>query len=309
MEDKKPRTERRQSVEMDLMQEQALSPQEQAILDAKLPRYTVADPTQAETLALLGKLLPHLQPNPVIAPDPPTPRFSELLEGAQTKPYEATVWSRMLGWLGVHVSTPHRVMGASILLLCLIIGWAEPSLASSLPGGERLSWLPFLLPLFTGVTLSFSLRSLGTPMLELERSLPISPAYRLMSRAIAIVSTCALAALAASTLLVLWTAPYGLLSLMLSWLSPLLLYCAGTVWLMLRFGPVSGSLSMALLWVTQPFLLEALGVFYFIGDPVMTGWLTSKLIALGFVCILIGDIVRMLRKLNLSYATRTRRSA
>lgn len=105
-------------------------------------------------------------------------------------------------------------------------------------------------------------------------------------------------------MLVLWTAPYGLLSLLLSWLCPLLLYCTGTLWLMLRFGTVAGSLSMALLWLTQPFLIDSLGMFYFIGDPEQSGWVTPKLIALGVGLILSADTFRLMRKLNLSYTVR-----
>jgi hypothetical protein len=173
--------------------------------------------------------------------------------------------------------------------------------------------LILLIPLLTGFSLSYSFRSYGTPMYELELSFPITPAQWLLSRLTIIVLYDIVLATAASFIFysiapASSAASYSLFPFIVSWLVPLCLYCAGSVACMLRFGTLIGSLLMATIWFIQMLMMSQLGLFYFLSDPSYGQWQESKWLALLLTLVFASDVMVYLRKMKGPKALLTKRS-
>lgn len=223
-------------------------------------------------------------------------RFSDRLREAAGARHSA--FGTIIRYAAVHAkSFPWMFWGLSAFAVFLGV-LASPVATSGVLGGEELhtNVLIVLVPLLAGLSVSYSFRSFGTPMFELELSFPMTPMQWLLGRLTVIVFYQAGLALAASFVLNREWLNESLPAFVISWLVPLGLYCAGTLALTLRFGTWYGTLIMAALWIGQIPLQQHVGPLYFISDSNHPHWAASKIIALLLTLLLAADVIRQFRK-------------
>jgi hypothetical protein len=291
------------------IKEHSTSHEDVQILANKLPRYTAAEPSANETRALIERLRPHMQHDLAQTPMTLTSsvlRFSEILEQREESAIQG--WPRIKQYLLPQtqlLAWPFWLVSALVVLLgpMLVVFFGADFTRIFTFYHWHTHPLILLIPLLTGISLSYSFRSYGTPMYELELSFPITPAQWLLSRLTVIVLYDIVLATAASFIFYSTIpasgsglASYSLFPLIISWLVPLCLYCAGSVACMLRFGTLIGSLVMATTWFIQMFMMNQLGPFYFLSDPSYMQWQESKWLALLLTLLFAGDVMVYLRK-------------
>jgi hypothetical protein len=291
------------------LNENLMSDEEIQLLAQKLPRYTAIEPSVHETKEFIVRLRPHIQHDITLSSlTLPTAaiRFSEILEQREG--------SRLSGWLRIkpYLLPQTQLLAWSFWLISALLVLLGSILfvlfgASFTEMFTSFQWhthpLILLIPLLTGFSLSYSFRSYGTPMYELELSFPITPAQWLLSKLTIIVLYDIVLGTAASFIFYSITpaaslVTYNLFPFIVSWLVPLCLYCAGSVVCMLRFGTLIGSLVMAAVWFIQLFMMNQLGPFYFLSDPSYGQWQESKWIALLITFIFASDVIVYLRKMK-----------
>ncbi|QGQ95554.1 hypothetical protein EHS13_12015 [Paenibacillus psychroresistens] len=290
-----------------------LSDEELQQLAQRLPRYTAIEPSVHQTRMLIERMRPHMQHDsklPTLISPPPMIRFSEILE--QREASRLNGWARikqyllpqaqLLAWSFWLVSALVVVLGT---FLYILFGGDLAQVFSTYQWHTHP--LILLIPLLTGFSLSYSFRSYGTPMYELELSFPITPAQWLLSKLSIIVLYDIMLGTAASLIIYSLTpttgiASFSLLPFIVSWLVPLCLYCVGSVACMLRFGTLIGSLVMAAAWFIQLFMMNKLGPFYFLSDPSYGQWQESKWIGLLITLLFASDVIVYLRKMKGSSA-------
>lgn len=288
----------------------ALTEAEIELLSRHLPRYTAAEPTLRESRALADRIRPLLRDNARIRASedeaaasarPASPaRFADRLreaEDARQSAFGAIIryaaaHARSFSWMFWAVSALAVLLGVIVH-----IGIAPAAMYGILEGTElRTNVLIVLVPFIAGLSLSWSFRSFGTPMFELELSFPMTPLQWLLGRLSIIVFYQAGLAMAASFVLTRGWLDESLPVLVISWLAPLGLYCAGTLALTIRFGPLYGTLIMASLWIAQLPLQQHLGPLYFVSDTHHPWWAESKIAALLAALLLAADAIREIRR-------------
>jgi hypothetical protein len=295
------------------LNESFMSDEEVQLLAKKLPRYTAIEPSVYETRMLIERLRPHIQHDSKLSflgSSIPVTRFSDILDQREA--------SRLRGWVRIKqyllpqtqlLAWPFWLISALVVLfgsiLFVLFGASFTELFTTFQWHTHP--LILLIPLLTGFSLSYSFRSYGTPMYELELSFPITPAQWLLSKFTVIVLYDIILGTAASFIIYSLTPTtggisYNLMPFIVSWLVPLCLYCVGSVACMLRFGTHIGSLVMAVAWVIQLFMMRNLGPFYFLSDPSYGQWQESKWIALLITLIFVIDVIVYLRKMKGSSA-------
>jgi len=288
------------------------------LLSRHLPRFTVAEPTLDDSRKLVDRLRPILRERgrlrvdgeatadarmaPRIAAAPPEARFADRLRAAADD--RRPSFGAVIRSAAAHSRSMPRMFwvlsALAVLLGVLMQTGIVPAVSPAAVGGfePRTNVLIVLVPLAAGLGLSWSLRSYGTPMFELELSFPMTPAQWLLGRLAVTALYQAGLALAASFVLTRGWLDESLPVLVISWLAPLGLYCAGTLALTLRFGTLYGTLIMAALWLAQLPLQEHLGPLYFVGDARHPHWAESKLAALIAALLCAADAVRQFRRLS-----------
>lgn len=309
---------RKIQIVIDELNESTMSHEELLLLNNKLPRYTATEPSVHDTRVLIERLRPHMQHDLKQTSNliNPVTRFSELLQ--QRAENDLRGWRRIKQYLlpqAQLLAWPFWLISALVVLLgtmlFVLFGVDIAELFNSYQWHTHP--LILLIPLLTGFSLSYSLRSYGTPMYELELSFPITPAQWLLSKLTVIVIYDIVLATAASFIFYSiapassGTPSYSLLPFIVSWLVPLCLYCAGSVACMLRFGTLKGSLVMAATWFIQMLMMSKLGVLYFLSDPSYEQWQESKWLALLLTLVFTGDVLIYLRKFRGSTALSIKR--
>jgi len=288
----------------------ALTETDIELLARHLPRYTAAEPTLRESRALADRIRPLLRDGAsLLAPEdeaaasrgPAAPaRFADRLR--ETEDVRRSAFGAIIRYAAAHARSFSRMFWAvstlAVLLSVLVHIGIAPAVLSGVPGvGEpHTNILIVLVPLIAGLSLSWSLRSYGTPMFELELSFPMTPAQWLLGRLSVIVLYQAGLTLAAGFVLTRGWLNESFPVLMISLLAPLGLYCAGTLALTLRFGPLYGTLIMASLWIAQLPLQRHLGPLYFVSDMHHPRWAESKALALLASLLLAADAIRQIRR-------------
>jgi len=144
-------------------------------------------------------------------------------------------------------------------------------------------FIPFL-PLLSAAGMIYALRAVGTPMFELELSLPSSFAHIMFSRLFIVASSNIVIGLAASYPLA--TAfDLAVIPFVISWLVPLLLYCSLSLLALIRMGIWGGSIFAVTMWLIPFSFRENLGQFNILSQPGDSYWVQSKLLALALTII------------------------
>jgi len=258
-------------------------------LESLLPRYTTAIPTNQQTAALINNILPLLGHESSVN-STSAPRFAELADRASERNLHAGYACRLLPqlqllsiwfWIG------------SIAVVCLTLLFMMQLAPSEMIA--HTNPVVLLAPLLSLIAVAYACRSYGTPMYELELSYPITPAQWLTGK-IASVLIAYIALFSGVSLITEWNDLSTIIPFTISWLVPLFLYCALTLALLLRLGTIGATFCMALLWLTQIWLGEKLGRFYWLGDTSFRYWASSKALGAAFTLIAFLYIIYRLRR-------------
>lgn len=236
--------------------------EELARLSTLLPRYNVAHPTAAQTSALLARMHAML---PVQA----EPRFAEQLAEAAAMPLRRSLQTmeRLSLWFWLSAIA---AVGISMLFI-------KPFAQA----GLFVSTNPVLLlaPLLMFLSIAYACRTYGTPVYELELSLPVTPAQWMM-RKLVFVLAAHIVLFSVASLALTWNDLSALLPFTISWLVPLCLYSALLLTLMIHLGTMPASILMSLLWLVQVIAGDHLGYLYWLGDQHYAYWAQSKLLGM-----------------------------
>ncbi|WP_256760720.1 hypothetical protein [Cohnella sp. WQ 127256] len=262
-----------------------------------MPRFTAPEPTSLHTTALIDKLLPLLDNKHVDVEqgvNARTPRFAEVMDREGR------------GHSGTTVSRLFRLMMPQLLILSPWF-WVGSLLAVGIslmlmlspqqPFGFAGSTNPIVLmaPLLSLLGISYSCRSYGTPMFELEMSFPLTPSQWLTGK-IAMILCCYLILFALASGVLAWNEGIAIIPFTISWLIPLCLYSLLTLALMLRFGTLTATFTMVGFWLMQFIFGEGMGAFYFLGDTSFEQWLSSKVVGAIVSVVVAAYVIFRLRR-------------
>lgn len=253
----------------------------------KLSRYTIESPPLDETQQLATKLTQHWQQ--LNSGDAPDTVQKVHVQASSTPP---TIM-RVLQFLRPQLLIFTLPMWAGIILLLMASAWlglyTDPFIANP---------LAYIAPLLAALCICFGFRSFGTPMFELEMSLPLSPIQFVLARLTLISGVISLVTLVASLMFGGIASVQQLALLTLSWLIPLGLFSFMALAVMLYFGLYAGIGVTIVFWVVQMTVEHQLGPFYLFHTELSQYWLQSKLIAC-LAMVLLGLVaIRKLKQLG-----------
>lgn len=185
----------------------------------------------------------------------------------------------MLGWLRPQIrlfAWPFWIVSAVIVLIGGLMGVLFGDINAAQP-------LVFVTPLLAALSVCYVFRSFGTPMFELELSMPVSPVQLIFGRlTLIVVYDVVLTTLV--SLLVKHPANVG--AFIASWLIPLGVSSLVALVVMLYYGILSGLLMSVFVWAVQLLMNERLGMLYIFSGEAYPEWLASKLIGFGLIVVL-----------------------
>ncbi len=237
------------------------------MLAGMLSRYTVPEPSRAETAKLSAALLGRSWFCSY------SPAHLARVIAVQLRFFPSTFWlGTLVIILGGMLATPYFRPGEIHLMVAAV------------------PWLGSLGTLFG---LGRSQGSWG----ELEKVAPVPPALLALGRTFACLGIATLSALVATAFAFSQGRETGLLSFILTWLAPLLLSAGLALIISLVYGPRRALAATAIIWALQTLFQKGLGPIAFLslpGDPL---WAVSKGLALlCAVACLAGAYIYLKRK-------------
>ena len=255
----------------------------------QLDRYTVDGPGQHATAALLAIAASYAIPPEqaqAVAAVPSQKRLARLDErSGQPQPVVAfSLPLRLLQAMVVQARTLHRLFW---LISALFVGagaaieWLAVSKGFTFPAMPDLFLSTVLL--LTVASVAYSLRSMHTPMSELEATFPVTPVQLMVSRVGSILLYDLLLAFLFNGILVL-TDTSGVYNIniaigMIDLLLPICLSTLAALAAMLRFGTWPGTAIVLTVGILQFVAGDRLGVFHLFKEYGSAQWFASKLIA------------------------------
>jgi hypothetical protein len=253
---------------------------------SQLDRYTVDGPSQQATAVLLA-LAASYATLPEQEVTEPSPKRMARLDERPVQQQSAVALSlpvRLMQAMAVQARTLHALFW---LISALVAGagaaiqWLAVAKSFAIPGLSAIFLSTVLL--LSVASVAYSLRSMHTPMSELETTFPVTPIQLMVARIGTILIYDLFLALLFTGLLVMTgtSGEFGVHATVRV-IDLLLLLCLSTfaaLTAMLRFGTWPGTIIVLTIGVLQFVAGDRLGVFQLFGAYGSTHWLASKLIA------------------------------
>jgi len=156
---------------------------------------------------------------------------------------------------------------------------------------------PFLFtaPLLAALSVCFAFRSYGTPMFQLEMSMPLSPVQLIFGRlTLVVVYDIAIALLFSIPI----AGNQGFAAFIFSWLVPLGVTSFTALAVMLYSGLYAGLISSLALWMVQLVMNKHLGILYLFSKNTNALWLQSKIAGCLIIVLLFAVLWNKIRKLG-----------
>ncbi|MBW7476270.1 hypothetical protein K0T92_16155 [Paenibacillus oenotherae] len=227
-----------------------------------LERYTVEVPTVKETAQFAEGLLQQWERTAAPAPaaNMRKPLYILRIIQSHLKLFQWSFW----------------LASAAVLVLGLVADVASGT-------GSEVEPFIFTAPLLAALGVCFAFRAYGTPMFQLEMSLPVMPMMMIFGRLTIIITYNSAIGLLLS--LFLHGADSALSLYVFSWLVPLGVSCLLALIVMLYFGLYAGVFTSIVVWSIQLWMNKHLGMLYLFSGKTNGYWIESKLI--GVLCILL----------------------
>lgn len=247
---------------------EALTPEQMNRLVEGLSRFTVEPPKADDTKRLAAALSARWEEGRQAAAGRKRRKLSEL-----------GLLVHLMSWLRPQIrlfAWPFWVVSAAIVLIGGLLGSLFGEINAAQP-------LVFVTPLLAALSVCYVFRSFGTPMFELELSMPVSPIQLVFGRLTLIV---AYDVVLTTLVSLLAKHPADVGAFIASWLIPLGVSSLAALVVMLYYGILSGLLMSVFVWAVQLILNERLGMLYIFSGESYPDWLASKLIGFGLIVVL-----------------------
>lgn len=252
----------------------------------QLDRYTVDGPSQQATADLLALAASYttLPEQEVTVPSPKRVARLDERTGQQQSAVAVSLPVRLMQAMAVQARTMHALFW---LISALVAGagaaiqWLAVTKLFAIPGLSAIFLSTVLL--LSVASVAYSLRSMHTPMSELEATFPVTPLQLMVARMGTILLYDLFLALLFTGLLVMTdtSGEFGVHATIriIDLLLPICLSTFAALAAMLRFGTWPGTVIVLAVGVLQFVAGDSLGVFQLFGAYGSAHWLASKLIA------------------------------
>ncbi|WP_127585661.1 hypothetical protein [Paenibacillus koleovorans] len=240
-----------------------------------LDRYTIDKPAVEDTALFAASLLQQYQPGDERSTD-------KLQERLQALKYLFQAHMRVFGfkyWLLTFV----------LFSLGFVI---ELTMRDHIPFHP----IPATAALLASVSVCLGFRSYGTPMFQLEMSLPANPFVMIFSRLTIIAAYCFTLGILIPLFLPAYYGDVG--AYLFSWIIPLGIFGLAACLFLFYFGVFAGLLGSTVIWLVQLLLNERLGLLFWFSDISSPDWLESKLIGAAFILVLLLLLMYRIQKMT-----------
>ncbi len=216
-------------------------------------------------------------------------------------------------WEESQSAPPHRKERAVQLLIPLIrshlrlFNWKYVLLSLALSAlafvaefiiADEVAIRPFLFtaPLLAALTVCLGFRSYGTPMFELELSMPANPLLLIFSRLTLIVAYYLVLGSVLTVLLPDLQHRMGVH--MISWLIPLGIFSLVAALLLFYFGVFAGLYGSVVCWIVQLLLNKHLGILFWFSEVTSPQRQQSQMVGLVFILLLSLLLIHRVRRMS-----------
>ncbi|MCT1403810.1 hypothetical protein M4D81_32915 [Paenibacillus sp. p3-SID867] len=244
-------------------------------LKKALDRYIVEKPTVEDTALFAASLMQKFQ----IEGGRPTNRLQGRIQA-----------------LRYIVQAHMRLFGVKYWLSTFILSSLGFVIELTMNNNNPIHPVPFTVALLALASVCFGFRSYGTPMFQLELTLPANPFIMIFSRLTIIAAYCVTLGIIMSFFV---PAHYGgIYSYLFSWLIPLGICSLTACVFLFYFGVFAGLLGSTMVWLVQLLLNERLGLLFWFSETSHPDWLESKVIGAAFILVLLLLLMYRIQKMT-----------